>query len=431
MKRWRKTFRQLKRIWRRGDLILRIRLILTGAVCVVAAMFIAALLISGIGSLAGKGMKTEQEAVHSGSAENGQAASAGVSGSGAVTAPSQAPAVPTPTPTPTPTPPPQPVMTEITVSCVGDCTLARDSEAEYDMSLTEAWDSHEPGWFFDNVRHYFEQDDLTIVNFEGTLTESEDRTENRFAFKAPAEYVQILTGSGVEAANLANNHSFDYGEQGFEDTKQVLDEAGIRNFGYDRSIVMEVNGIKVGLTGTYELVKEMGVADQLEEQIRYVKEQGAQLVISSFHWGDEKSYEPTDIQVALAHLAIDSGADLVIGHHPHVLQPVEVYKGKRICYSLGNFCFGGNVWPYDMDSAIYQQKFVFRDGVLDPDTDIYRLIPVRITSADDYNNFQPTPAEGSTADRINAKLSGHAYADVYEDGPLEAGDWSTYGTDEW
>ena len=297
----------------------------------------------------------------------------------------------------------QPVT--ITVSAVGDCTLGMDDSFDYDDSFTNAfYEVEDPGWFFENVREYFAADDLTIVNFEGTLSERGEREEKTYAFRGNPSFVQVLTDGRVEAANLANNHSFDYGWDAYEDTKETLGNAGIANFGYDRSAVIEINGIKVGLTGTLALYDEEEARDGMVEQIEWVKSQGAQLVISSIHWGDGGEYYQTEFQEYLGHEAIDAGADLVIGHHPHRLQPMEVYKGKHILYSLGNFCFGGNRYPSDMDSAIYQQTFTFEDGILLGGDD-FRVIPCSISSSAEYNNYQPTPVEGEEAARVLAKMS--------------------------
>ena len=298
---------------------------------------------------------------------------------------------------------PKPPVT-ITVSAVGDCTLGTDDRFDYDDSFTATfYEVEDPGWFFANVREYFAADDLTIVNFEGTLSERGEREDKTYAFRGDPDFVRVLTEGSVEAANLANNHSFDYGWDAYEDTKEILGNAGIANFGYDRSAVIEINGIKVGLTGTLALYDEEDARDGMVEQIEWVKSQGAQLVISSLHWGDEGEYYQADWQEYLGHEAVDAGADLVIGHHPHRLQPMEIYKGKHILYSLGNFCFGGNRYPSDMDSAIYQQTFTFEDGILQDDDD-FRVIPCRISSSSEYNNYQPTPLEGEAAERALAKV---------------------------
>lgn len=290
-----------------------------------------------------------------------------------------------------------------TVSVVGDCTLGTDENFDYDTSLNAYYESYGSEYFFRNVKDIFSADDLTIANFEGTLTDSEEREEKQFAFKAPAEFSSILSDGAVEAVTLANNHSHDYGEQGFADTLAALDQEGITHFGYDETAVIEVKGIKVGLVGIYELKDHLDRTEQLKQNIAKVKEQGAVITIVIFHWGNEKEEIPDSNQTTLGRLAIDEGADLVCGHHPHVLQGIETYKGKNIVYSLGNFCFGGNSYPSDMDSMIFQQTFtVDKNGVAaDNNTNI---IPCSISSDYDYNNYQPTPAEGEEADRIMDKI---------------------------
>lgn len=291
----------------------------------------------------------------------------------------------------------------LTVSVVGDCTLGTDENFDYDTSLNAYFESYGKEYFFQNVKSIFEADDLTIANNEGTFTESYDREDKTFAFKAPASFAGIYSCSSVEAVNTANNHSHDYGEQSFQDTMDALDAEGIVHFGYDETAVMDVKGVKVGLIGIYELNDHLERKQQLEDNINKVKDEGAELVIVIFHWGNEKETVPDSNQTTLGRLAIDLGADLVCGHHPHVLQGVEEYRGKNIVYSLGNFCFGGNSSPSDMDTMIFQQTFtITNDGV--QDDNVTNIIPCSISSASDYNNYQPTPAEGDEKTRIMEKI---------------------------
>ena len=292
-----------------------------------------------------------------------------------------------------------------TISAVGDCTFGTDENFAYEGSMPAKYDEvGDFNYFFENVKSVFEEDDLTIVNFEGTLTDSTIREDKQFAFKADKSYAEILTDGFVEAANLANNHSKDYGEQSYNDTMDALDEAGITNFGYDRVAIKKVKGIKVGLVGTYVLADGLGVKDSMEKNIQDLKDEGAQVIIASFHWGEEKAEYPNDVQVKLAHAAIDAGADLVLGHHPHVLQGIEQYKGKNIVYSLGNFCFGGNMYPSDMDTMIFQQTFTLKGGKLQEDN-VTNIIPCSISSVEDYNNYQPTPAAGEKETEILNKIT--------------------------
>lgn len=294
----------------------------------------------------------------------------------------------------------------LTLSVVGDCTLGTDETFDYDTSLNAYYENYGADYFLQNVKDIFSADDLTIANFEGTLTDSDEREDKTFAFKAPASYASILTGGSVEAVNTANNHSHDYGDQSFDDTLAALDDAGIVHFGYDETAVIDVKGIKVGLVGIYELYDHLEREQQLKDNIAKVKADGAQLIVAIFHWGNETETVPDSNQTTLGRIAIDEGADLVCGHHPHVLQGIETYKGRNIVYSLGNFCFGGNSSPSDMDTMIYQQTFTIdADGV--KKDNVTNIIPCSISSAayDGYNNYQPTPAEGDEATRILGKIN--------------------------
>ena len=291
----------------------------------------------------------------------------------------------------------------ITISVVGDCTLGTDENFNYARSLNAYYEKNGPAYFLKNVKSIFEADDLTIANLEGTFTDLKTRADKTYAFKGPAEFVKILTSSSVEAVTLANNHSRDYGMQSLTDTRNTLDSAGVIHFGYDVTKVVEVKGIKVGLVGIYELIDHTGRAQQVKDNIAKVKSEGADIVIVIFHWGIERDAAPNSHQTMLGRLAIDEGADLVCGHHPHVLQGIETYKGKNIVYSLGNFCFGGNSNPSDKDTMIFQQTFtVTKDGV--KDDNVTNVIPCSLSSEKNRNNYQPTPATSSEAERIMKKI---------------------------
>ena len=292
--------------------------------------------------------------------------------------------------------------TTITISSMGDCTLGTDESFDQSTSFNAYYNEYGADYFFKNVRSILEADDLSVVNFEGTLTEETSRADKTFAFKGPAKYTDILTGSSVEAANIANNHSKDYGTKSQEDTIENLSNAGIATFGYENVVVVDVKGIKVGLTGIYELAEHEQKATQVKENIQALKDAGAQIIIVNFHWGIEKEYTPNATQKKLAHLAIDEGADLVIGHHPHVLEGIEKYNGKYIAYSLGNFCFGGNKNPSDKDTMIFQQTFTIdTDGKVADDDNI---IPCSLSSSSNKNDYCPTPLEGDEAERVRQKI---------------------------
>ena len=298
----------------------------------------------------------------------------------------------------------EPVITTLTLTATGDCTLAKTQAQSYDGSFYEYYDSYGADWFFDGVRDIFSQDDLTLINLECVLTDTDERVDKEFNLKGKPEYTAIMTGSSVEAVSLGNNHSADYGEQSTLDTEKYLDEAGIvwaidQELGYYTT----ADGIKVGIVSklivTYTEEREQMLLDGIEE----LKANGAQLIVACCHWGTEKEYYPNENQKKVAHDLIDAGADLVIGNHPHVLQGVEVYNGKVICYSLGNFCFGGNKDPSDKNTMIYQQTFTFEDGVLQAEEEPEAsIIPCKISSAAGYNDFQPTIATESKQSILDA-----------------------------
>lgn len=308
------------------------------------------------------------------------------------------------------TPEPEPIIENrsITITATGDCTFATDDYASRALGLVTYAEKYGTSYFFENVRDIFAEDDLTIINFEGTLSDRGTREMKQFAFRGDPLYTEILTTSSVEAANLANNHSMDYGQISLEDTKMYLDNAGILHCrDTDDICITEINGIKVGLVGINYLNDVMKT--HLEEAIVSAKEMGAEIIILSIHWGVEKATAPNAEQIEAAHTAVDLGADLVIGTHPHVLQGIEKYKGRYICYSLGNFCFGGNNAPSDMDTMLFRQTLTLTaDGLLDDDA--VEIIPCSISESQGFNDYQPTPSNGSEKDRIAEKILSYTSA---------------------
>lgn len=296
---------------------------------------------------------------------------------------------------------PEVKKTEITLSFVGDITLGNYIGQGYEGSFDQEYEkqNQDSAYYLKNVKDVFEKDDLTIANLEGPLTTSQDYAEKTFVFQGKPEYVDILADGDIEAVTLANNHSKDHFEQGMTDTKAILDEKGIKYFGYDESCMMDVKGIQVGFLGysfPYELTAEM------KKAISDLKAQ-CDIVVVYYHWGIERDKAPMESQRSLAKQTIDAGADLIIGSHPHVLQGIETYKGKKIVYSLGNFCFGGNKNPSDKDTMIYQHTFSFENNELVQEE--HEVIPCMISSVSSRNNYQPTIVEGEDASRVLEKVN--------------------------
>ena len=292
----------------------------------------------------------------------------------------------------------------LTITAAGDCTFGTDinsaGSGSFDSKVQEL--ARDYTYFLKLVKPIFEEDDLTIVNFEGTLSLGGARADKEFAFRGNPEYVNILTSSSVEAVNLANNHTRDYGEVAFADTKSAMTENGILWFEGKNYALTEINGITVGLIGSKPMTGDLTA--EFSRNLEELKAHNPDLIIASFHWGVESSALPTDLQKKLAHTAIDNGADLIIGHHPHVLQGIEKYKGKYILYSLGNFCFGGNRNPSDKDTMIFKQTFRFNKDKKLLLEDNVSVIPCSISSDAERNNYQPMPLAGEEFERVKEKI---------------------------
>ncbi len=329
---------------------------------------------------------------------------------GATAAPTEIPTTAVPTEAPTTVPvETEPVETEpkevvYTLTFAGDCTLASDPGNYYSPHGFIQTVGTDYGYPFRNVLEYFENDDFTIVNLESVLADEGAAANKLFTFRGPTAYTEIFTGSSVEAVTLANNHTEDYGKAGYESTTNALAQAGVGYVEEDKTTLYTTeSGLTIGLYADSFYFSEADI----RKNVQALQAQGAEIIICAFHWGTEGSYRPTGDQKNFAHAAIDAGADIVYGHHPHVLQPIEEYKDGVIFYSLGNFSFGGNHFPRDMDSAIIQMQ-VIRDEDGKVSLGEMTIVPISISSMEGQNNFQPTPyAQGSTEyDRTLTKLDG-------------------------
>lgn len=291
----------------------------------------------------------------------------------------------------------------VKISAAGDCTIGWDDRyayvGRYDYYLKQ--NNYDYSYYFKNVRDLFSKDDLTIVNLEGNFTDYNVKREKKFNFKAPKEYRNVLTEGNVDIVSFANNHTHDYENQGYIDTINALNEINMPYYGYDKYLIKEVNGIKIGFFGFLDIYGER--FNDVKKAINYLKENNCDLIIASMHWGIEYDYEQSKEQVRMGHYLIDNGVDLVIGHHPHIVQGIEKYHDKYIIYSLGNFSFGGNSKPRDMDTFIWQQTFTFLNNELQLDDNI-KIIPTYVSSVKNVNNYQPTILTGEEGDKVVEKV---------------------------
>lgn len=251
------------------------------------------------------------------------------------------------------------------------------------------------------------QYDLMMVNLENAITQSDDSVKKEFVFKMKAEYLSQFKSTGISIVNCANNHTADFGEDGILETIQALDSAEIHHTGIGknlsdarRPVILSINGMQFGFLGyggvrafiaskTHPGTTTRSSALILED-IKNLKAQ-VDYIIVNLHWGDELELKPDSNQITLAHRMIRAGADLIIGHHPHVLQGIEQYRKKVIAYSLGNFVFGGNSRSANCETAVLKVRF--SQTSMEVET-----VPVVV------RNWQPTRAEGNASKRIMNRI---------------------------
>ena len=293
------------------------------------------------------------------------------------------------------------------ISFVGDCTFGRYNESGDAPRFPAIYAaSGSKTYPFDRVKGLFACDDLTLINFEGTLTQSTKHFEKSFFFRGEPEYAEILTESGVEAANMANNHVYDYYQRGYDDTKMHLTAAGVAVVERYAPLTFSVGDKQLSVALIAECSATAVYSEEMHASllaaIKQHKSAGSAVIVN-LHWGAEGEEQPAEWQVMIAHELIDGGADMIVGHHSHVMQGIEIYNGKYIAYSIGNFSFGGNSavsWP---DTMILRARLGFVDG--EATVTGISVIPCRTTSSgSEKNNYQPMPCFGLDGDAVYAVL---------------------------
>ena len=333
---------------------------------------------------------------------------------------------PTAEPTAEPTEEPTPEPTEkntVTLSLIGDCSIGDSFEYKgYVSSYHTVLAEHGYDWPFSLVKEYLEADDLTVANLEVVFTERTRHTEKMFNLAADPANVQALVAGSVELVNTVNNHAMDFYNEGYQDTLDTLDAAGIGHFGtinptredgFDDVSIQDVNGLRIGLIGyTYPQI-EMELNRGIVRHVQALKEQEhCDLVVVSLHWGKEESNQPRNSQYDAAKTLIEAGADVIWGHHPHVIQPFEFYHGKPIFYSTGNFTFG-TMSQVDPATGIFQLTYEKVDGA----AELKRLevIPCRTQGSGDYRPYVLT--EEAERQAVFKKLMSKRNAKGFENPP--------------
>ena len=298
---------------------------------------------------------------------------------------------------------------EMTLSFIGDCSIGeaiqyRGNENGYTWML----DHNGMEWPFSLVRSYLDADDYTFANLEVVFTERTRHLDKTFPLLGAPRYAQVLLHSGVDAVNTVNNHCFDYHLEGYRDTIATLDALEFPHFGsvyvnsktngQDVLLQTEVKGVKIGALGfTYPQDSDLKL---IESRIAALREEGCALVVVSLHWGRETHPVQESWQMKYARQVIDMGADVIWGHHPHVLQPVQFYNGGVIMYSTGNFTFGTMSSKVDRDTGIFQLSYALEEQ--GPALKRLRVIPCRTTGSGDYRPYELTETEDR--ERVFKKL---------------------------
>ena len=270
----------------------------------------------------------------------------------------------------------------------GDCTFGSGIGFAYNGSFPEMYSKVTPDYFFGGIEEFF-TDDLTMVNFEGTLTDATAHAIKTFCFKGSAEYAKALEAGSVDVVTVANNHSMDYLRRGFDDTLANLSPY-VAVSGYELRPIINVKGVNIGFVSNVGWGFDSSQKTFIESSVADLKARGADLIVFNYHWGIERTYRSNATQQQIARYCIDNGADLVIGHHPHVTQEVETYKGKQIVYSLGNLVFGGNHNPNDKNCLIFRQSFTLWLDSRDITDSGSAAIPYKVSSVDYRNDYRPT-----------------------------------------
>ncbi len=287
---------------------------------------------------------------------------------------------------------------DITISAVGDCALG--GETKYPTGFHDKYNKNGASYFLKNVKPVFEKDDVTIVNLECVLTSETKRADKKYCYKGPQKYAEILKKGSVEICNFANNHNADYGEKSFKDTKAALKKQKIAYSVGNAIAYAKKNGVIVAFVGFYS---STGISTDYVKKIIAKAKKKSDVLVVTYHWGQMYQYYPNDRQKMLGKLAIDNGADLVLGHHAHIIQGIEKYKGKYIVYGLGDFCYGGGN-PDDKDTMIFQQTFHVRSGKLQSELDA-KIVPCSISGSKSNNDYQPRILKGDEKKNLIAKVN--------------------------
>ena len=292
----------------------------------------------------------------------------------------------------------------VTMTFLGDCTLGGESKnRSTPTGFFRRIEENGYGYPMRNLKRLTLTDDLTVANLEGVLTDRKlQKRQKTYNFSGPTAYTQILTEGGIECVTLANNHSHDYGDAGYADTKAALEGAQVAWFGTDAPAFWESDdGLRIGFLGVNYALYE-GQAAVYRRQLQALRDAGCAAVVTVMHAGEEYTQTIHARQRQIAQIAADAGVDLVVGHHPHVVQGFDLVDGMPVVYSLGNCAFGGARHVKDADALALRAELRFTAGALETVT--LRFYPITVTTDEHYNDFSPAFLTGEDAQRVLDKM---------------------------
>ena len=292
----------------------------------------------------------------------------------------------------------------VRITFLGDCTLGgEEKNRKTARGFVRTIEQNGYEYPFRNLKILTETDDLTVANLEGVLSDRDlAKVKKDYNFIGPAAYTEILKAGSVECVTLANNHSHDYDTAGYRDTKEALEDADVAYFGTDCTAVWQNgDGLMIGFLGVSGSLSGNRFKEY-EKRVDILRTVGCAAMITVMHAGTEYDYEPDGYQHQIVDRALRCGMDLIVGHHPHVVQGWEDRDGVPVVYSLGNCVFGGNANPRDYDALAVRADLSFRDGEL---TGIkLHFYPLSLSGTANRNDYSPVLLSGADADRILKKM---------------------------
>ena len=304
----------------------------------------------------------------------------------------------------------------ILLTFTGDCTIGC---TELTRNLPDSFDSiiAREGYQYPflNYLDLFTEDDCTVINMEGVLSDShaDEQKGKTFRFRGKTDYVKILTGASIEAAGLANNHINDFGAQGMNATKKTLEENGIHWFYVQDIWILEKDGIRISFVSADETTTNKYFYQIRDSILRLKAENEADAVVVCYHSGTEYSLRHDRTQERMANSFINCGADLIIMNHSHVVQGIQQINNRSVCYALGNFVFGGNniikTKKQGSLTATALYCMVVRAELHFSDDGTYlgqqlTLYPGFTSDDPEWNHYQPRPVHGGDADQVIAAV---------------------------